>query len=67
LHSGIPAKEGFWELLIQPLVMAKLCPSLDKPLLPLRNRSGYECDRGDGERCDMLLIICMKMCAVMAL
>jgi hypothetical protein len=49
------------------LVLVKLCPSLDQPLLPLRNRSGDKHDRGDGKHCDMLLIICVKMCGVMAL
>jgi hypothetical protein len=49
------------------LVLAKLCPGFDQPLLPLRNRSGDERHRRDGKHSDMLLIIRMKMCGVMAL
>ena len=39
------------------LVLVKLCPGFDQPLLPLRNRSGDQRDRRNRKHCDMLLII----------
>ena len=45
----------------QKLILMKLRPRLDKPLLPLRNRASNESDWGDGENRDLLLIVGVKM------